>query len=136
MFVKVQEAPVHQSQVYGHIKILQTIFEKGHPRNIPVKLFKIGPMVREENIFTELLKKFHFIAMATRVFDRIKFCEPFLKRASQETFLPSLVQIGPAVWEETMFKEIVDDARLPFRMLCSNKLTSGPRWPWISHLNF
>ena len=33
--------------------------------------------------------------MATRVFDGIKFYE----------------QIGPAVWEEKMFKEIVDDAR-------------------------
>ena len=29
----------------------------------------------------------------------------------QGTFLPSLVQIGPAVWEEGMFKVIVDDAR-------------------------
>ena len=31
--------PLHQSHVYGRIKISQTIFEKGHPRNIPVKLF-------------------------------------------------------------------------------------------------
>ena len=38
--------------------------------------------------------------MATRVFDGTK-----------ETFLPSLVQIGPVAWEEKMFKEIVDDAR-------------------------
>ena len=48
--------------------------------------------------------------MATRVFDGIKFCEQVLKRTTQGTFLPSLVQIGPAVWEELMFKEIVDDA--------------------------
>ena len=41
--------------------------------------FKIGPVVLEE-IFTELLKKFHFVAMATRDFDGIKFCEQFLKR--------------------------------------------------------
>ena len=34
------EAPIHQSHVYGRIKILQTIFEKGHQRNIPVKLFQ------------------------------------------------------------------------------------------------
>ena len=47
--------------------------------------------------------------MATRVFDRIKFCEHDLKRTSQGTFLPSLVQIGSVIWEE-MFKEIVDDA--------------------------
>ena len=36
----VQEAPIHQSHVYGPIKISRTIFEKGHPRNIPVKLFQ------------------------------------------------------------------------------------------------
>ena len=49
--------------------------------------------------------------MATRVFDGIKFCEQVLKRTSVGTFLPSLVEIGPAVWEEKMFKKIVDDAR-------------------------
>ena len=36
----VQEAPIDQSHVSGWIKILQTIFEKDHPRNIPVKLFQ------------------------------------------------------------------------------------------------
>ena len=36
----VQEAPIHQSHVYGQIKISRTNFEKGHQRNIPVKLFQ------------------------------------------------------------------------------------------------
>ena len=49
--------------------------------------------------------------MATRVFDGIKLCEQFLQWTSQGTFLPSLVQTGSAVWEEKMFKEIVDDGR-------------------------
>ena len=49
--------------------------------------------------------------MATRVFDGIKFCKQILKRTTQGTFLSSLVQIDPAVWEELMFKEIVDNAR-------------------------
>ena len=35
-----QEAPIHQSHVYGRIKILRTGFEKGHLRNIPVKLLQ------------------------------------------------------------------------------------------------
>ena len=35
----VHEAPIHQSHVFWRIKISQTIFEKGYPRNIPVKLF-------------------------------------------------------------------------------------------------
>ena len=59
----------------------------------------------------DCLNKFHFVAMATKVFDGIKFCEQSLKRTSQRKFLPSLVKIGPTVWEEKMFKEIVDDAR-------------------------
>ena len=67
--------------------------------------------------------------MATRVFDAIKFCAQFLKRTSQGKFLPSLVQIGPAVREEKMLKENVDDAqrthhhpKLPLSMLCSGEL--------------
>ena len=31
---------MHQSHVYGRIKISQKLFEKGHQRNIPVKLFQ------------------------------------------------------------------------------------------------
>ena len=45
--------------------------------------------------------------MATRVFDGIKFCEQILKRTSQGTFLPTLVQIGP----RGLGEEIDDDAR-------------------------
>ena len=40
MSVYVQKAPIHQSHVYGRIKILRTHFKKGHTRNIPVKLFQ------------------------------------------------------------------------------------------------
>ena len=36
----VQEGPIYQSHVFGRIKTSQTLFEKGHPRNIPVKLFQ------------------------------------------------------------------------------------------------
>ena len=36
----VKEAPIHQSHVYGWIKISRKNFERGHPRNIPVKLFQ------------------------------------------------------------------------------------------------
>ena len=110
------------------IRIFRTNFKEGHPRNI-VKLFQnltsgfiekdllrisLYPsiIVQGTLIFKELLKKFHFVAMATRVFHVIKFCEQSLKRTFEETFLLGLVQIGPAVWEEKMFKEIVDDARL------------------------
>ena len=81
--------------------------------------------------FKELLKKFHSVTMTTRVFDGINFCEQILKRTSQGTFLPSLIQIGSAVWEEKMFKEIVDDTRptpgdpKSSPMLCSGELKMG-----------
>ena len=61
---------------------------------------------KKRRFFKELLKKFYFVTMTTSVYDGIKFCQQFLKWTSQGRFLPSLVQIGPAVWEE-MFKEIV-----------------------------
>ena len=35
-----REAPIHQSHIYGGIKISRTLLEKDHPRNIPVKLFQ------------------------------------------------------------------------------------------------
>ena len=71
-------------------KFCEQFFEKGHPRNIPAKCGQIGQAVSEEKIFIELLKKFHFVAMATRVFDGIKICEQFLKGTSKGTFLPSM----------------------------------------------
>ena len=49
-------------------------FEKSHTMNNPVKLFQNRKhAVSEEKIFKEFLKKFRLVAMATRVFDRIKF---------------------------------------------------------------
>ena len=36
----VQKAPLHQCHVYEQIKILRTVFEEGHPRNIHEKLFQ------------------------------------------------------------------------------------------------
>ena len=72
MFFIVQEAHIHQSHVYGRIKILWTIFEKGHQSNIP-RVFiikwnnrvvlenKIKPGVKGANlcIFTWLRKAPH-----------------------------------------------------------------------------
>ena len=46
--------------------------------------FKIGPAVPEEKIFKEMLKKLHFITMATRDFDGIKFCGQILKKTPKE----------------------------------------------------
>ena len=35
-----QKAPIHKSHIYQQITISPSFFEKGHPRNIPVKLFQ------------------------------------------------------------------------------------------------
>ena len=43
------KAPIHQSHIYWQIKILRTIFEKGHSRNIPVKLFQNLTSIFEED---------------------------------------------------------------------------------------
>ena len=43
--------------------------------------------------------KFHLVAIATTVFDETEFWEQFLKRTSQGTFLPNLVEIGHMVLE-------------------------------------
>ena len=78
--------------------------------------------VPKEKIFKELLKNIHFVTMATRLFDGIKFCEEILKITVQGTFPPSLVQFGRAVWEEKIFKEVFDDAR---RMTHDGRRTPG-----------
>ena len=50
----VQEAPINQSHVFGQIKISQTIFEKGHPRNIPANLFQNVTIGFEEEDFLRI----------------------------------------------------------------------------------
>ena len=35
-----KKSPVHGGHVFRWLKVLPTIFEKGHPRNNPVKLFQ------------------------------------------------------------------------------------------------
>ena len=85
-----QEAPIHQSHVYGWIKISRTIFEKGHPKNIPVKLF--------QNLTSGFVEDFLRISSCpysaksspfTRAMfmDGSKFREQLLKRVTQGTFL-------------------------------------------------
>ena len=73
----------------------------------------------------------------SRVSDGIKFCEQSLQRTSQGTFLPSLVQIGPAVWEE-MFKEIVNNAqrtwdhpKVPLQHVVLMWVYPFPNKPWF-----
>ena len=70
-------------------------FRKGSPKEQSREI--ISKSVSEVKTYKEFLKKFHLVAMAIRVFNEIKFCEQFLKRTTQGTFLPILFQIDPAV---------------------------------------
>ena len=110
MFVKCKKSPFTRAMLMEGSKFGEQFSKRVNQGTFLWNCFKIGPAISEENIFKELLKKFHFVTMATKVFDGIKFCEKFFKRTSQGTFLPSLVQVGPVAWEEKMFKEIVDEA--------------------------
>ena len=50
-------------------------------------LVALGLMVSDRKIFKDLKKKFSFVAMATRVFEGIKFFRKILKRTMAGTFL-------------------------------------------------
>ena len=86
-------------------------FWKGSPKEHSCKIISKSDQRFQMRRFLKNCLKKNLVTIATRVFDGIKFCEHSLKRTSHGTFLPSLVQTGPAVWEENLFKEIVDDGQ-------------------------
>ena len=49
-----QNAPIHQSHVHSRIKLSRTIFRKGHPRKIPVKLFQNLTSDLKRNFFSRI----------------------------------------------------------------------------------
>ena len=76
----------HGGHVFRRIKILQTIFEKGHPRNIPVIYFKIGPGVSQKKIFFKKILHVRIVQKSSPpppppppFFHGSKFLEQFLK---------------------------------------------------------
>ena len=80
------------------------IFEKGSPKEHSFEIIsKSDLQFQRRRFLNNNLKKFHFVTVATTVFDGINFCEQLLKTTSEGTILPSLVQIGPVVWEEKLF---------------------------------
>ena len=96
---------IHQCHVYGRIKILRTIFEKGHARNIPVNLFQ--NLTRG---FRDFLKNFSCLYSARSLHSPEQclmtdqnFAKQFMKRVIQGTFLWNHFKIGPAVSEKKIF---------------------------------
>ena len=83
-----QKAPIHQSRIYGQIKILRTLFEKGHPKNIPLKLFQnLTGSFGEEDFLRMSLQCEKPPFTRAMFMDGSKLREQVLKRDTQGTFL-------------------------------------------------
>ena len=105
----VQEAPIHQSHVYGRIKILRTIFEKGHQRNIPVKLFQILTSSFGEDSLR--ISSCPYIAQEapiqqSHVFGRIKISQTIYEKGHPRNIPAKLFQNLTSGFEEEDFLRI------------------------------
>ena len=84
----VQINPHNQNHDYTQITILGTVFEKGHAKNISVKLFKNLLAISEKKNF---FLHFHIVQVApfiTAMFLEVsKFREEIFKRVIQGTYL-------------------------------------------------
>ena len=102
----VQEASIHQNHVYGLIKISWTIFDKGHPRNIPVKLFQNQTSGLGEEDFLRI-SSCPYSARSPHSPEPCLWTdenfEQFLKRVTQGIFLWNYFKIRPAVSEKKIF---------------------------------
>ena len=106
-----QKAPIHQSHAYWRIKILQTIFEKGHPRNILLELF--------QNLISSFREDFLRISSMSiqckkPAFTRVmfmegsKFRQEFWKASPKKhSCLWNYFKIGPAVPQEKIFQQLL-----------------------------
>ena len=97
-------SPHSSKPCFGADQNFATIFEKGHPRNIPAKLFQnLTCGFEEEDFFKEFLHV-HIVQEApihqSHVYGRIKILRTFLKRVTQGTFLWNYFKIRPAVSEK------------------------------------
>ena len=107
----VQKVSSHGVHVFGRIKILQTNFEKSHPRNNPVKLFQnLTSGFRVEEFTRISLKSTQWKKpppMAAMFFDRSKFRKKKLKRVTQRTILWNYFKFWHAVSEEKNFEKFL-----------------------------
>ena len=105
-----QEAPIHQSHVYGRIKILQTIFEKGHQRNIPVKLFQNLTSSFGEEDFLRISSCPYIVQEApidqSHVFGRIKISQTLFEKGHPRNIPAKLFQNVTSGFEEEDFLRI------------------------------
>ena len=90
-------SPPHGGHVFRRINILRTIFEKGHPRNILVKLFLNRTRGFREEDFLKIsscpYSTKRLTPMAAMFFDGSKFHKQFSKSVNQETILRIFLKI-------------------------------------------
>ena len=92
-------SPFHHSHVYGRIKISRTLFEKDHPRNIPVKLFQNQTSSYREEDFLRIsscpygARSPH--SLEPCLWTDQNFANNCLKRVTQGKFLWIYLKIGP-----------------------------------------
>ena len=123
MSLTVQEAPIHQSHVYGRIKILRTLFEKGHQRNIPVKLFQnlacsFGEDFLRISSCPYIVQEAHI--HQSHVYARIKFSRTFFEKGHPRNIPVKLFQnltSGFREEEEFLHVHIVQEAPIHQRHL-------------------
>ena len=128
----VQEALIHESHVFWWIKISQTIFQKGHPRNIPAKLFQnwtsgFGekdflrnsscpysarsphspePYLWTDQNFANIFEKGHPRNIPVKLFQNLTSCfgeEDFLRISSSQYSARSPHSPEPCLWMDQNF---------------------------------
>ena len=105
-----QEAPIHQSHVYGQIKILPTLFEKGYQRNIPVKLFQNLTNSFGEKDFLRISSCPYIVQEApiyqSHVFGRIKISRTIFEKGHLRNIPAKLFQNLTSGFREKSFLRI------------------------------
>ena len=75
----------HTHTVATFFNIFATIFEKGHTRNNPMKLFQNRISSFKRRFLKNSLKNSIWLLWQLRVFDGIKFCKQFSKRTKEHS---------------------------------------------------
>ena len=80
MSVSFQPPTPHGTYVFQRIKISRTVFEKGHPRNIPVKLFQNRTRGFRQEDFLRISSCPYLPLIPAMFFDGSKFSEQFFEK--------------------------------------------------------
>ena len=91
--------------VFPRIKISRTVFEKGHPRNIPVKLFQNRTRGFREEDFLRI-SSCPYLPHSVHVLRRIKILQTIFEKGHPRNNLVKLFQILTSSFGEKDFLKI------------------------------